>query len=153
MQQAMDYYNQAIAADPSYALPYAGLSQIHAWMAHILLPPKEIYPKAKSEAEKALALDETSPEAHCALSTVELFYNWNFAAAEKQYRRAIELNPNYAEGVSQFSGYFKVNRNYAEEIAQARRGQELDPLSSFANMELGEAYYQARQYDQAINQI
>jgi eukaryotic-like serine/threonine-protein kinase len=153
MQKAIDYYNQAIAADPSYALPYAGLSHIHSWMGHVLLPPKEILPKAKSEAEKALALDETSPEAHSIRASIALFYDWDLAAAEKGFKRAIELNPNYAEGVSAYSGYFKVMRNYGEEIAYARRGRDLDPLSAFANMELGEAFYQARQYDQAINQI
>jgi TolB-like protein/Tfp pilus assembly protein PilF len=150
---AITYYNQAIAADPSYALPYAGLSEIHALMGHIVLPPNEIYPKAKLEAQKALELDDHLPEAHSAMGTIELFYDWNFAAAEKELRRAIELNPNYAPGYSQLSGYFKVKRNYQEEIAQAKRGRDLDPLSPFANMELGEAYYHARQYDQAINQI
>jgi eukaryotic-like serine/threonine-protein kinase len=150
---AIAYYNQAIAADPSYALPYAGLSEIHALMGHIVLPPNEIYPKAKLEAQKALELDDSLPEAHSAMATGELFYDWNFAAAEKEFRRAIELNPNYAVGYSALSGYTKVKRDYQEEIAQAKRGRELDPLSPFANMELGEAYYHARQYDQAINQI
>src|ERR1041385_9198320 len=122
-------------------------------MGHIVLPPNKIYPKAKLEAQKALELDDHLPEAHSAMGTIELFYDWNFAAAEKELRRAIELNPNYAPGYSQLSGYFKVKRNYQEEIAQAKRGRDLDPLSPFANMELGEAYYHARQYDQAINQI
>jgi serine/threonine-protein kinase len=152
-QKALEYYNQAIAADPSYALPYAGLAEMHSLMGAIMVPPHEIYPRAKSEAQKALALDETSAEAHCAMAEVELFYNWDFAAAEKQFLRAIELNPNYVESISGYSGYLKVRRDYTQEIAQARRGRDLDPLSAFANMELGEAYYHARQYDQAINQI
>ena len=153
IQKAIDYYNRAIAADPSYAAPHAGLSEIHTLMAHVLVPPREIYPRAKAEAEKALALDESSPEAHNAMGAVELFYEWNFPAAERELKRSIELNPNYAESYSQYSGYFKVMRNYSEEIAQARHGQELDPLSAFANMELGEALYQARRYDEAIDQI
>jgi tetratricopeptide (TPR) repeat protein len=152
-RKAIEYYQQATAADPSYALAYAGLSQIHALTGGMVVPPKDIYPLAKSEAQKALALDETLPEAHSAMAIVELFYDWDFPAAEKEFKRAVELNPNYAEGISGYSGYFKVMRNYPEEIAQAKRGRELDPLSSFTNMELGEAYYQARQYDQAINQI
>jgi eukaryotic-like serine/threonine-protein kinase len=153
IQKAIDYFNQAIAADPSYAAPYAGLSDIHSLMGHIVVPPREIYPRAKAEAEKALALDESSPEAHNAMGAVGLFYDWNFPAAEREFKRAIELNPNYAESYSQYSGYFKVMRDYSQEIAQARRGQELDPLSAFANMELGEAFYHARRYDEAINQI
>ncbi len=151
--QAIDYYNKAIAADPSYALAYAGLAETHALVAHVALPPKEMYPQAKSEAQKALDLDETLPEAHAAMAMAKIFYDWDFAGAEKEYRRVIELNPNYAEGLSGYSGYFKVMRNYPEEITQAKRGRELDPLSAFTNMELGEAYYHARQYDQAINQI
>ncbi|MGZ8846197.1 MAG: alpha/beta fold hydrolase [Pyrinomonadaceae bacterium] len=152
-RKAVEYYQQATVADPSYALAYAGLSYIHSLMGSIALNPKDIYPLAKSEAQKALALDETLPEAHSAMAVVEIFYDWDFPAAEKEYKRALELNPNYAEGISGYSGYFKVMRNYPEEIAQAKRGRELDPLSSFTNMELGEAYYMARQYDQAINQI
>jgi len=152
-RKALEYYQQATVADPSYAPAYAGLSYIHVLMGNIALPPKEIYPLAKSEAQKALALDQTLPEAHTSMAIVELFYDWDFPAAEREFKRALELNPNYAECFSGYSGYFKVRRNYAEELVQAKHGRELDPLSPFANMELGEAYYHGRQYDQAINQI
>jgi tetratricopeptide (TPR) repeat protein len=98
-------------------------------------------------------LDDTLAEAHEALGAVKLYYDWDFPAADKEFKRAIELNPNYSDVHSSHSGYFKALRRYPEEIAEARRGQELDPLSAFSNMELGEALYQARRYDEAIEQI
>jgi eukaryotic-like serine/threonine-protein kinase len=111
-RKAIGYYQQATVADPKYALAYAGLAQIHALMGGMVLPPRDIYPTAKSEAQKALALDETLPEAHSAMAVVELFYDWDFPAAEKEFKRALELNPNYAEGFSGYSGYFKLKRKF-----------------------------------------
>lgn len=153
VQKAIDYYNQAIAIDPTYALAYAGQADLHSMRAHTWIPPKESYPKAKWAAEKALALDDTLAEAHDAAGGVKLFYDWDYPSAEYQFKRAIELNPNCAHAYSLYSTYFKAMKRYREEIAQAKRGQELDPLSAFANMELGEAFYQARRYDEAIEQI
>jgi serine/threonine-protein kinase len=151
--KAIEYFNRAIAADPNYAAPHAGLARIYGFTAHIALPPNEAYPRAKAEAEKALALDDQSDEGHLALSMAYLFYDWQFAASASEGKRALELNPNFAEAYAQYSGYFKVMRNYPEEIAQATKGRDLDPLSPFANMELGEAFYHARRYDDAIDQI
>jgi serine/threonine protein kinase/pimeloyl-ACP methyl ester carboxylesterase/tetratricopeptide (TPR) repeat protein len=153
MEKGIEYFNQAIAADPTYALAYAGLSNLYAVQAHVWVPPKEGYAKAKWAAEKAAQLDNTLAEAHEAVGAVKLYYDWNFPAAESEFRRAIELNPNSSDAHSNYSGYFKALRKYPEEIAEARRGQELDPLSAFSNMELGEAFYQARRYDESIEQI
>jgi serine/threonine protein kinase/TolB-like protein/Tfp pilus assembly protein PilF len=152
MQKGVEYYNQAIAIDPAYALAYAGLSDVYAQEAHIWLPPKEGYTKAKWAAEKAIALDDTLAEAHNAVGLVKLYYDWDFPTAAKEFKQAIELNPNYSGAHSAYSGYFKALRQYPEEIAEAKRGQELDPLSAFTNMELGEAFYHARRYDEAIEQ-
>ena len=147
------YFNQAIAIDPTYALAYTGLSDLYIAQAHVFVPPKEGYAKAKWAAEKAAQLDDTLAEAHEALGAVKLYYDWNFPAAESEFKRAIELNPNYSLAHSNYSSYFKALKRYPEEIAEAKRGQELDPLSAFANMELGEAFYQARRYDEAIVQV
>jgi serine/threonine-protein kinase len=151
--KGIEYFNQAIAIDPTYALAYAGLSDLYIAQAHVFVPPKEGYAKAKWGAEKAAQLDDTLAEAHEALGSVKLYSDWDFPAAEREFKRAIELNPNYALAHSNYSCYFKALRRYPEEIAEARRGQDLDPLSAFANMELGEAFYQARRYDEAIEQI
>jgi eukaryotic-like serine/threonine-protein kinase len=153
LQKAIEYFNRAIAADPSYAAPHAGLASIYGFMGHLVLSPHQTYPRAKAEAEKALALDESSAAAHSAMSMVYFFYDWNFPAAEREMKRTLALNPNYAEAYAGYSGYFKAMGNHPEEVAQAMKARDLDPLSPLANMELGEAFYMARQYDQAINQI
>lgn len=153
MLKGVQYFNQAIAADPTYALAYAGLAKLYGLQTHIWVLPKEGYAKAKWAAEKAVQLDNTLPEAHEALGAVKLYYDWDFPAAEKEFKRAIELNPNSSDAHSTYSGYFKALRRHPEEIAEAKRGQELDPLSAFSNMELGEAFYEARRYDEAIEQI
>jgi serine/threonine-protein kinase len=151
--KGIEYFNQAIAIDPTYALAYAGLSDLYIAQAHVFVPPKEGYAKAKWASEKAAQLDDTLAEAHEALGSVKLYSDWDFPAAEREFKRAIELNPNYSLAHSNLSCKFKALRRYPEEIAEARRGQELDPLSAFANMELGEAFYHARRYDEAIVQI
>lgn len=151
--KGIEYFNQAIAIDPGYALAYAGLSDLYIEQAHVFVPPKEGYAKAKWTAEKAAQLDDTLAEAHEALGAVKLYSDWDFPAAEREFKRAIELNPNYSLAHSNYSCKFKALRMYPEEIAEARRGQELDPLSAFANMELAEAFYHARRYDEAIEQI
>ena len=151
--KGIEYFNQAIAIDPGYALAYAGLSDLYIAQAHVFVPPREGYAKAKWSAEKAAQLDDTLAEAHEALGGVKLYSDWDFPAAEREFKRAIELNPNYSLAHSNLSSKYKALRRYPEEISEARRGQELDPLSAFANMELGEAFYQARRYDEAIEQI
>jgi serine/threonine protein kinase/tetratricopeptide (TPR) repeat protein len=151
--KGIEYYNRAITIDPTYALAYAGLADLYALQAHVWVLPKEGYAKAKWAAEKAILLDDALPEAHNAMGLVNLYYDWDFPTAEKEFKRAIALNPNFSDAHSAYSAYFKALRRYPEEIAEAKRGQELDPLSAFTNMELGEAFYHARRYDEAIEQI
>jgi DNA-binding winged helix-turn-helix (wHTH) protein/tetratricopeptide (TPR) repeat protein len=146
-------FNRAIEIDPKYALAYAGLAGLYATQAHVWIPPKEGYTKAKIAAERAVEIDDSLAEAHEAAGLVKLFYDWDFAGAEREFKRAIELNPSCADAHSDYSCYFKALNRYPEEIAEAKRGQEVNPLSAFSNMELGEAYYMARRYDEAIEQI
>jgi serine/threonine protein kinase/pimeloyl-ACP methyl ester carboxylesterase/tetratricopeptide (TPR) repeat protein len=153
LQKGIEYFNQAIAVDPAYALTYAGLADLYITQAHVWVTPREGYTKAKWAAEKALQLDNTLAEAHKTVGLVKLYYDWDFSAAEKEFKLAIELNPNFSDAHSAYSCYFKAMRRYPEEITEAKRGQELDPLSAFTNMELGEAFYMARRYDEAIEQI
>jgi|GEM_PF-210548 len=153
MRKGIDYFNQAIAVDPAYALTYAGLADLYITQAHVWVPAREGYPKAKWAAEKAVQLDNALAEGHKAVGLVKLYYEWDFPAAEKEFKLALELNPNYSDAHSAYSCYFKTLGRYPEEITEAKRGQELDPLSAFTNMELGEAFYMARRYDDAIEQI
>jgi eukaryotic-like serine/threonine-protein kinase len=153
INKSIEFYNQAIAIDASYALAYTGLSSAYGMQGNSeMLPPKEAYAKAKWAAEKALAIDDQLSEAHEALATVKLFEEWDWPAAEKELKRALELNPNNASAHVTYGNYFKVMARTDEEMAEVRRGLELDPLSSFYNMELTQALYLSRRYDEAIAQ-
>jgi tetratricopeptide (TPR) repeat protein len=110
-------------------------------------------PKAKAAAMRALELDDTLAEAHTALARVLAIYEWDWPAAQKEYMRAIELNPRYAIAHEWYGGYFEAMGNHNEAIAERKLSQELDPLSPIVNFEFGLALYYAREYDQAIAQF
>jgi tetratricopeptide (TPR) repeat protein len=110
-------------------------------------------PKAKVAAMRALELDETLAEAHTSLARVLAAYDWDWTSAEKEYKRAIELNPRYAIAHQWYGGWFQVRGRHNEGIAERKLAQELDPLSPIVNFELGLAFYYARDYDQAIEQL
>jgi serine/threonine protein kinase/tetratricopeptide (TPR) repeat protein len=151
IKKSIEYFNQAIDKDPSFALAYAGLADSYVVPAN-RLPPREKMPKAKAAAMRALELDETLAEAHTSLARVLAVYDWDWAGAEKEFKRAIELNPRYAVAHQWYGGYFEAMGRHNESIAERRRAQELDPLSLMSNFELGVAFYFARNYDQAIEQ-
>jgi tetratricopeptide (TPR) repeat protein len=110
-------------------------------------------PKAKAAAMRALELDETLAEAHTSLARVLAVYDWDWTGAEKEFKRAIELNPRYAIAHQWYGDYFEVTGRHNESIAEERRAVELDPLSLTISFELGTAFYYARDYDQAIQQF
>ena len=155
LKKSIDYFNQAIAKDPNYALAYAGLAD-----AYVLLPayaeasPKDSLPQAKAAAAKALELDSTLGEAHATLANALVAYDLNLAEANREFRRAIELNPNYATAHQWYaeSGLVPLGQ-FDDAIAEARRALELDPLSLVINADLGTTLTSARRYDQAIEQL
>ncbi len=152
LRKAVGYFNQAIENDPSFALAYAGLADCYVVPVN-LLPPRDAMPKAKAAARRALELDETLAEAHTALGRALATYDWDWPGAEKEYKRAIELNPRYAIAHEWYGGYFEAMGHRNEAIAERKLSQELDPLSPIVNFELGLAFYYAREYDQAIAQF
>jgi serine/threonine protein kinase/Flp pilus assembly protein TadD len=152
IKKSIEYFNQAIEKDPSFALAYAGLADSYVVSANPL-PPREAMPKAKAAAMRALELDETLAEAHTSLARVLAVYDWDWTGAEKEFRRAIELNPRYAIAHQWYGDYFEVTGRHNESIAEERRAVELDPLSLTISFELGTAFYYARNYDQAIEQF
>ncbi|HEY6120111.1 MAG TPA: winged helix-turn-helix domain-containing protein [Pyrinomonadaceae bacterium] len=152
LQKSVEYFNQAIDKDPSFALAYAGLADSYVVPAN-RLPPREAMPKARAAAIRALELDESLAEAHVSLGRVLAAYDWDWTNAEKQYRRAIELNPRYAVAHQWYGGYLAVMGRSDEAIAEKKRALELEPLSLVINFELGLAYYFARDYDKAIEQF
>jgi TolB-like protein/Flp pilus assembly protein TadD len=151
---ALDYFQKAAAADPNYATAYAGEAA-----ACLLIPmfsagtPKEYFPKAKAAAQHAIALDETTAEGHAALANL-LCVALDFTESEKEFRRAIELNPNYATAHHWYgNSLFADLGRFDEAVAEGKRAIELDPLSLIINADLGNTLMVARRYDEAIAQL
>src|SRR6266849_135899 len=152
IKKSIEYFNQAIEKDPSFALAYAGLADSYIVPANSL-PPREAMPKAKAAAVRALELDEALAEAHTSLGRVLAAFDWNWTTAETEFKRAIELNPRYAVAHQWYGGWLGVMGRANEAIAESKRAQELDPVSPIVNFELALAFYYARDYDQAIEQF
>ena len=152
-KKAVEHFNQAIEKDPNYALAYAGLAENY-WVASAeSLPPREAIPKAREAAVKALKIDEQLAEAHTLLAVVLALYDYDFPGGEREFKRAIELNPNSASA-HQWYGYYLAGLARADEaFGEIKRAQELDPLSLIINGELGMPFYFTRQYDRAINEF
>jgi serine/threonine protein kinase/tetratricopeptide (TPR) repeat protein len=151
-KKSIEYFNQAIEKDPSFVLAYAGLADCYVVPAN-QLPPREAMPKAKAAAKRALELDDSLAEAHTSLARVLATYDWDWAGAEKEYKRAIELNPQYAIAHQWYGGWFEAKGQHSEAIAERKLALELDPLSLIINFELGLAFYYAHDYDNAIEQF
>jgi serine/threonine protein kinase/tetratricopeptide (TPR) repeat protein len=149
-QQARQYFEQATQIDPNYASAYAGLADYY-WSTDTL-PPRVSMPKAKQYALKALEIDPTLAEAHTSLGAIRFLTDWNWPEAEKDFRRALELNPGYVEAHRMYSVYLSAMGRADEALAEIRRAQELDPLSIVTQITVGWTFYYARGYDQAVEQ-
>jgi tetratricopeptide (TPR) repeat protein len=147
------YFQRAIEKDPNYALAYAGLSDSYAAMAFFgQVPPKEAWGKSEEAAIKALAIDDALGDAHFALAVVRLWYDWNWPGAEREFKRAIELNPEFAEAHALYTYLLEATGRFDEAVTQAKRSQEVDPLSTHYRADVGPILYHARRYDQAIEE-
>ena len=152
-KKAVEYFKQAIAVDPAYALAYAELSVNYSDLAgSSVLEPKEYIPQAERAAQRALELDDSLPEAHYAMSYLRT-YTWDWATSEREIKRTIELNPNLAMAHSGYALYLSVRKRYAEAITETQRARELDPLSIWASTNVGSIYHFAGQYDKAIEEF
>lgn len=153
LKQAISYFEQAIAIDPNYAPAHAGLAYVYRSSALLGMPPREMMPKLKAEAEKALKLDETLDDAHVCLAYALIYYDWDWPEAEKHLRRALELNPSSADAHLVYSAYLNSLGRTQEALAEIRVAQALDPLSLPVQQMLLFGLVTARQYDQAIAQF
>jgi eukaryotic-like serine/threonine-protein kinase len=154
LNKGIEYFQQAIAKDPTYALAYSGLADCYSTLAFLgFVSPKEAYPRAKEAALKALEIDDTLAEAHTSLALIKAQYDWDWSGGEKEFQRAIALNPSYASAHGLYGGFVLRSMGRAEEaIAEDKRSLELDPLSVVTNLGLETEFFYARQYDMAIDQ-
>lgn len=154
LQQAVECFEQAIAKDPDYARAYAGLADSLALMSsYDVASPSVLIPKARAAALKALELDDKLAEAHASLALIAQNYDWDWQSAEKEYRRAIELDPNYATGHHWYAEHLAFRGRFDEAFAEIERARQLDPLSLIIQVDNGAILFFSRQYDRAIEQF
>jgi len=153
--KAIAFYEEAIARDPNYALAYAGLADSYALLpAYTATAPRDVFPKAKAAALKALQLDDKLAEAHTALAFLLYGADLDMAGSISEFQRAIALNPNYATAHHWYgNGPLTALGRFDEAMAEGKRAVELDPLSPVINADLGQNLYNARRYDEAIAQL
>jgi eukaryotic-like serine/threonine-protein kinase len=148
---AISYFNQAIANDPGYALAYSGLAETYLVLTTNGGTPREDYPKANAAARKALELDATLARPHAVLGGFENGYDWDFAGAETEYKKAFELDPNDATAHAFYAfDIGLIGGREREALAEANRAHELDPLSPINSWQVGFVHIWARQFDEAI---
>jgi serine/threonine-protein kinase len=154
LRKAIGFFDQAIAREPSYALAYAGLADCYSLLSvYSRISPAESFPRAKAAAQRAIELDESLAEAHTSLAWAYFNFDWNWSAAEREFRRAIALNPNYATAHQWYSLYLSAMGRHDEALAQIRQALELDPLSMVINTGVGTTFYLAGRYDDAKEQF
>ena len=153
LKDAIRDFERAIKEDPSFALAYTGLADAYSILASYSLeyvPPREAFPKAKIAAEKALALDDHLAEAHTSLGMIKFYYDWDWAGAEAEFKRALELNPGYPQAHQYYADLVKSFGRFDEALAEMQEALSLDPLSYSANTGIGHVLYLSREYDRAI---
>jgi serine/threonine protein kinase/Tfp pilus assembly protein PilF len=153
-QKSLEYFQKAVEKDPTFALAYSGIADYFNLLGYYdLLPSREAFPKAKKAAEKALEMDETLAEAHTSLGWVKILFEWDWPGAKRSFKRAIELNPGYATAHHWYASFFMAVGRFGESIAEARRAQELDPVSLALSCSIGGIFMMARRYDEAIEEL
>jgi len=151
LKKSIDYFQQAISEDPKFAIAYAALADSYSILGSDVLPARLASSKAHVAATKALELDPTIAEGHAELGLAEFYYDWDWARSEQEFRRAIELNPNYATAHQWYSYYLSAMGRFPEAVEEARKAQQIDPLSLSINTTLAGRYRDAGQYAEAIN--
>jgi serine/threonine-protein kinase len=150
-KQSIVHYQEALAADPAYALAYAGLADSYNVLGNTnALPPGEAYPKARAAAEQGLAIDDSVAELHASLGYVHRYHDWDWPHAEREFLRALELNPGYATGRRWYAQFLSGMGRHVEAIAEAERSLELDPLSLISHTGVGDVMFYARRFERSI---
>jgi len=151
--KSIQFFQSAIEKDPGYALAYAGLADsFHLLAFYGEGPPKEFWPKARAAAVRALEIDENLAQAHALLADLKYLFDWDWPGAEREFRRAIELNPNYPTGHQWYANYLSVCGRFTAALRGIQSGQHLDPLNLVINTDVGTTYYWGGQYERAIEE-
>lgn len=151
--KAIEYYQQAIASDPRYALAYNGLAMAQRWMLEVSGSRTGDLTDYKTKLQQAAALDPTLPEVHATLGLLAQNGDWDWAKAEREYQEAIRLNPNFATAHHWYGEYlFLIGGRHKAGLQELQRAQEIDPLSLIINSDIAKCYYFAGQHEQAIEQ-
>jgi serine/threonine-protein kinase len=151
IRKAIVHFEQAVEQDPAYAQAYAGLADCYALLPNYAgEPPREFVPRAEAAARRALELDDTIAEAHASLGMAQYSFNWNWRESEREFQRAVELNPNYATAHHWYAYLLMLLGRFDEALAKLARARELDPLSLIINATSGYILYFARRTDEAI---
>jgi serine/threonine protein kinase len=152
LKKSIEYYQEALAKEPNYALAYAGLADSYSGFSDWYLPPRRVMPQAKAAALKALQLDDSLAATHAALCWIYTVYEWDWPGAERECSRAIELSPNSADAHDTYSNFLACIGRWEQAEAEIHRAEELDPLSFRYSADAAMIYYDWRHYDQAVLQ-
>src|SRR6202046_5696076 len=150
LNKSIEYFEKAIAKDPTFAAAYAGLADSYSILGSDVLPADVANSKARAAASKAIELDPSIAEGHAAMALVEFYYDWNWKQAEGEFRRAIELNPNYATAHQWYSYYLTAMLRFPEAVEQAEAAQQIDPLWLPINTSVATRYRHAGRLEDAV---
>ncbi|HVS87902.1 MAG TPA: protein kinase [Candidatus Acidoferrum sp.] len=151
-EKAVEYFQAAIAKDPNDALSYAGLANAYRGLSSLYMAPLDAMPKARAAAVRALELDETLAEPHASLGAVKLFHDWDWPGAEKEFRRALELNPSLVEAHLGDATYLATLGRFDDALAEDKLALSLDPASPRARVASLSHSYLARRFDRTIEE-
>jgi DNA-binding winged helix-turn-helix (wHTH) protein/Tfp pilus assembly protein PilF len=153
LRKAVDHFSRATEHDPHYAEAYAALANCYVVLPMLSTVPREnAYIKAREAADQAIRLDDSLSDAHLAIAEVKLYGDWDFAGAEKEFKRTLELDPNYAQGHQWYAEFLSLMSRHSEAIANIQTAQRLDPLSMIIYHQGGQIYQGARRYKEASEQ-
>jgi tetratricopeptide (TPR) repeat protein len=154
IKEGIRYFEAAIREDPAYALAYSGLADSYALdLDYRGAPVFEGMERARTEARKAIELDESLAEAHTSLAWVTFIFDWDWAGAEREFTRAIDLNPRYSTARQWYSWFLLAMGRFDEALAEGRMAIDLDPVSVSIRRSMGWLLYYARQYDAALDNL
>ena len=151
LNKAIDYFKAAIKIEPDYALAYAGIaySYLSLWIFNYL-PPEKCLPQMKQAMQHSLQLDNEIAESHSTMGSIKMYYEWDFAAATIEFKKAIELNPNFAEAHEQYATCMGILGNYTEAIKHASIAFNLDPCSLLIIFHIAAVYWMAGDYEKEL---